>query len=114
MIYFVQVEEDGPIKIGFTSTPIAQKMAALKGTCPFPIRLLGVIQGDFRAESYIFWVLNRDRIHGEWFHPTDRVTTFVGTAVSPGFCCPRLNRVIHQPRHNWRQHFEESLNGPQS
>lgn len=71
-VYFIQ-RADGPIKIG-CAVDVFQRMASLQTASPEPLRLIGVmILGGYSMERRLHQALAADRIHGEWFAPTQRV-----------------------------------------
>lgn len=76
MIYFIQAEDGGPIKIGTT----ARLTVRLKELCKEAgdgLRVLAVIDGSYQEESK----LHRRFVHlrgvGEWFEPGDDLLGFI-------------------------------------
>ena len=69
MVYFIEVK-DGPIKIGYTSRSIGQRFKELQSGCPYPLKVLAVIdEGDLLMErrlheSYSLW---RVPFTNEWY-----------------------------------------------
>lgn len=78
MIYFIQAGEDGPIKIGRTSS-VPQRMANLQVGNPSPLRLLGCIpeEHEWHARFYGF------NVSGEWFEPRPSLLRFIGEYSVP-------------------------------
>lgn len=68
-VYFARVKEDGPVKIGFTDADPFERIAKLQGACPWPIALLGSIEGSVSTERAIHLHLSEHRMLGEWFQP---------------------------------------------
>jgi hypothetical protein len=83
-IYFIQARGDGPIKIGFTADNPRRRMVKIQSDCPWPVRLLGAIEGTVSQEKQIHLVLARYKTQGEWFEPT----TIVLAAVNLALECP--------------------------
>lgn len=82
-VYFAQIGEDGPIKIGFTQGEPLARIAALQTGCPWPIRLLGGVTGDVSDELALHQELAADSLCGEWFDPTPAVKLRVMQRLSP-------------------------------
>ena len=72
-IYFIGKEdsEDGPIKIGITTTSIQSRMRSLQTASPFKLKCFDYIAIDdgyaSRVEGILHRLLSKKRIHGEWF-----------------------------------------------
>lgn len=80
MIYFVQAEAGGLIKIGASDYP-ATRLRQIQSFCPIPLRLLGVVPG-IQHESATLEVdlhcrFHRFRAHGEWFEPTPGLLAYI-------------------------------------
>jgi hypothetical protein len=72
-VYFVRQSIDGPIKIGF-STDIRQRLRALSIVSPGgALEVLLVIRGTLRDEHELHLRHAVDRLHGEWFRPSEAV-----------------------------------------
>ena len=70
MIYFIQIEESGPIKVGYTFERTAiGRLGGLQVACPWRLILRGVIEGDETEELKILTYLAAHRMRGEWFEP---------------------------------------------
>lgn len=68
-VYFLQVGEDGPIKIG-TSEDVASRVAALRTASHAKLRLLAKVPGGIAEEHALHKRFARSRLEGEWFRPT--------------------------------------------
>lgn len=71
-IYFVQVGDDGPIKIGYSTNP-ARRLAALQASHPEVLHLIGLTQGSQLEEDRLHEQLAQWRIRGEWYAATAAV-----------------------------------------
>lgn len=76
MIYFVQQGPGGPIKIGFTSKPIAKRLADIQVHSPHPVTLLALIDGDKSIEALWHERFAARRMKGEWFMYTPEFEVF--------------------------------------
>lgn len=83
-IYFLQVGIDGPIKIGFTISPIKQRVRALQTISPHVLRWIGVFSGTRADERNSHRLLQNSSLRGEWFYPTVEVLAFI-REKSPDF-----------------------------
>lgn len=79
-IYFVQAGDEGPVKIG-TSKFVNERLATLQTHSPYPLRLIGTIEGD---EAKIHARFSHLRLHGEWFRPGDDLLEFINDEVPSG------------------------------
>lgn len=76
-IYFIQAEQGGLIKIGYSSNP-ANRLYNLQMYCPIPLKILATIKDAPQTkEGYIHFNLIKSRQHGEWFTPSIEVLVFM-------------------------------------
>jgi hypothetical protein len=71
-LYFVQISDDGPIKIGITVN-IRERLKTLQQACPWPLRIIGLTLEPTLLEATIHEALAEHRMLGEWFAPHDDV-----------------------------------------
>ncbi len=83
MIYFAQCGNDGPIKIGHTSSSLRSRITYLQVGCPWPIRVLGTMNGDETDEGRLLGKFSHIRMRGEWFRPEADLVAFVAANASP-------------------------------
>ena len=83
-IYFIQAQDNGPIKIGVTGDDPRKRMVKIQTDCPWPVRLLGAIEGTASQEKQIHLVLGRFKTQGEWFEPHPVVMAAVNLALECG------------------------------
>src|SRR6266851_612069 len=69
VIYFIRKGLNGPIKIGYTSSSVEQRIAQLQTGHHEKIYLLGTIPGSMSDEKAIHNELSEYNIQGEWFDP---------------------------------------------
>lgn len=87
-IYFLQVDDAGPIKIGVTDGPLRRRISDLQVGCPWPLRPLGELIGHPRLETVLHEHLSRYRISGEWFAPDPVVLETVSAVLEGRFEWP--------------------------
>ncbi len=94
-IYFLQMERSGFIKIGYTATDAAKRMAQLQTGQPDRIKLLGTMPGTMDDEKSIHRELSEYRVNGEWFIPeTVDIANHLIDKQGPWYLCrePEINR----------------------
>jgi len=77
LVYFVQAEGQGHIKIGTTKN-LARRIKVLRASSPVPLRLVGLLRGGRRLERLLhlaFAPLRRGRT--EWFEPGESLVSYV-------------------------------------
>lgn len=79
-VYFVQEGEDGPVKIGFTSSHIARRIYTLQSGNPRSLRLIGRFPAVPMVETRLHGMFSRTRIRGEWFEPSQELLVLAETA----------------------------------
>lgn len=91
-IYFIQAENDGPIKIGFTGRDPRKRMVKIQSDCPWRVKLLGAIEGTVSQEKQIHLLLAMFKTQGEWFEPHPVVLAAVREALNCGKAPSPLNK----------------------
>lgn len=83
-IYFIQVGEDGPIKIGMTRGNPLVRLASLQAGIPYELKLKAVIP-DVQAsvEMELHRCFRHLRIRREWFRPEHDLIAFIDTYALP-------------------------------
>jgi len=76
-IYFIQVDGGGPIKIGITGHDPRQRMVKIQSDCPWPVSLIGAVEGALEDEASLHQELSAFNTQGEWFSPTLEVLAAV-------------------------------------
>jgi hypothetical protein len=91
-VYFIQVGEDGPIKIGI-SDGVADRLAALQTTLPYELRVVAVIpRGDRAMEQDLHLRFRSHWIRGEWFVPHPELLLYIQIHGKP-FKPPIIRRA---------------------
>lgn len=76
-VYFIQVQPNGPIKIGTTMGNVAVRMKALQHASPHELKWIGYFPGTQKDELAAHHRLAGSRCRAEWFYPTREVLDFV-------------------------------------
>ncbi len=74
MIYFVR--SDRLVKIGYSADP-KRRMSNLGTASPYPLHLLGIMEGDKDLEMRLHMAFSRYRVNREWFLLTDDIADFI-------------------------------------
>lgn len=74
-VYFVQVGDTGPVKIGVTGD-VARRMAELQTGCAWQLRLLAVAPAAPHTEAEMHAKFAPARFRGEWFVPAPEIVRF--------------------------------------
>lgn len=73
--YFIQGEEGGPIKIGFTKNRPSERLTELQIGSPVKLRFVGFMRG--RREPELHRQFAHLRLHGEWFDNETELCDFI-------------------------------------
>ena len=84
-VYFIQNEDDGFIKVGYTERDVQLRLREWKHAIPHKLTLLGCIEASRSLESYLKNVLfypymvlpDHDIEETEWFYPAPQVLDFI-------------------------------------
>lgn len=76
VVYFIQAESGGPIKIGYTSD-IRTRVSSLSASSPTPLRVLATVPGGAAVERSLHLRFRRLRQHGEWFTPDADLIAYI-------------------------------------
>ena len=80
-LYFIQHDDDGPIKIGIAADP-ARRLESLQVGNPVALRLLAHRPGALELEMDLHRRLAAFRIRGEWFNAVPDVMAEVEKAAA--------------------------------
>lgn len=81
-VYFIQADESGPIKIGFTTGDPRHRLSALQAGNPAALKLLGAIKGSSAREREFHTTFAEWRLQGEWFQSHPAVLAGIEEALS--------------------------------
>lgn len=102
-VYFIQADENGPIKIGFTSDDPKRRLNQLQTGNAATLRLLGSIRADISRERQFHSDLAEWRLQGEWFEPHPTVLTSIEQALTteaPHDCGGKHCSFCHECQRN--------------
>lgn len=68
-VYFIQGENGGAIKIGFSKNPDS-RLRELQTSYPDMLKILCLVPGSYKAEKEYHENFKDIRLNGEWFKPT--------------------------------------------
>jgi len=75
-VYFVQEEDNGLIKIGYSKNP-NRRLKSLQINNPRKLNILKVIDGAMCRETYLHHRCSRFNAKGEWFHPHSELIDYI-------------------------------------
>jgi len=75
-LYFIRAGADGPVKIGVAADPW-KRLETLQIGNHEKLELLAICYSSVTEERLIHRILDGQRIHGEWFKPTDELMAAV-------------------------------------
>jgi hypothetical protein len=77
VVYFIQPECGGPIKIGYSSD-VRRRIEEFQPGCPYKLKpLLCVRGGTIFDEKKLHRKFEKHRLHGEWFKPVPEIFEFI-------------------------------------
>lgn len=65
-VYFIQAQEGGPVKIGWTVNP-HKRLKALQAASPYKLVIRYTLRGTQQLEHYLHERFASSRLEGEWF-----------------------------------------------
>jgi Meiotically up-regulated gene 113 len=83
-IYILQVENKGPIKVGFTQNDPAKRALAIQQASPYELSLLATFPASASEELELHRKLEPHRLRNEWYRPSEEVVSTLAA------CCPSL------------------------
>lgn len=114
-IYFIQVGDDGPIKIGHTiGSPLARLNAMQTGS-PYELRVIATIpDAPFSLEGELHRRFVHLRIRGEWFRPASEIEGCIremGRSWNPDVAMSSLVAKVNRDRELTKEERRRRLNG---
>ena len=107
MIYFIEMEKNGFIKIGYTTGNAERRMAQLQTGQPLKLKLLGTIPGEREGEIGLHREFEEFRINGEWFIPNEYLITIIDEMIdnqTPWYYCRKLREFALE--REWKEVFK--------
>lgn len=108
MVYFVQGVDGGPIKIGYTTSMEADgRLAGLQCGSPVQLRVLHTVRGNQRLERELHVRFAVDRLHGEWFRPSDDLLYWLDCNGAPeALVRAQRSDIEHSLERPWVAHVD--------
>lgn len=82
VIYFVQAENGGPVKVGYAQD-LAARLVGLQTSHPEKLVVIATMTGDESTERELHARFAHLRVRGEWFSPGADLMAFVRSLASP-------------------------------
>lgn len=96
-VYFVRpIGMEGPVKIGCTSEPV-KRLKQLMLMSPFPLEIVAMFPGDESDEAAMQGMFAGQRLHGEWFAASDRLTALIAS-IQQGDPIDRLSSEYQEAK----------------
>jgi hypothetical protein len=76
-VYFLQIGDAGPIKIGFTYKSPFSRVKLHQQISPWELRWIGYYIGSLQNEAECHSKFDNARIRAEWFHPVKDLLAFI-------------------------------------
>lgn len=120
MIYFLQCEEAGPIKIGHTRGFVVGRLNQLQQSSPYRLRVIGLHDGAHADEQRLHKQFSEFRFRNEWFHPAEPIFKHIsengGLKIYDRLCRNDLSDAIcREAQRAWtaeqRRSFREMTSG---
>jgi hypothetical protein len=83
LVYFLQSEDGGPIKIGATND-VAKRIFELQTARADKLILLAAVSGDMMLERALHLHFASARVKGEWFSPVPELVKLINEATQSG------------------------------
>lgn len=103
-VYFARIGTDGPIKIGYTDRAPPRRITGLQCGCPWPISLIGHIEGNRAREIFLHAHLADYRMEGEWFAAHPVVLEAVAAVIAGRFSWTILSNGAAKAGHFGGRH----------
>lgn len=107
-IYFVEIEKEKMIKIGFTAGMVERRIAQLQTGQPLKLTLLGTIPGDRKAEAGLHLEFAKNRRNGEWFISEPEMIGTIQYLISgqlPWYFCKEKAILLKRMEACWETAF---------
>lgn len=78
LIYFIQSEKDGPIKIGYTKAQsVEHRISELQTAHPYKLICLATCDGSMFIERLLHQKFEQYQLLGEWFEPCEELLELI-------------------------------------
>jgi hypothetical protein len=102
-VYFMQIGDDGPIKIGFTKN-IRHRLSVVQIGNPALVRLIAVTDGGRAKEFELHNRFKKYRLYGEWFEPNQELLEYISQFKPLNIVSSDFQKPIKRgnENHNWK------------
>jgi Meiotically up-regulated gene 113 len=76
VVYFLQAEGTGRIRIGISRRPL-ERIKEIRAGSSETLRLVAMIRGGKDKEAFLHDLFADARIHGEWFEATPDLVSYI-------------------------------------
>lgn len=97
-VYFAHAVGTELVKIGFTGGDPAERLRGLQTGCPHRLELIAVIPGGESDEGRWHEDYAADRVNGEWFRLTPRLTVAIAVHATWAAISPPVRAVPAAPQ----------------
>ncbi len=87
--YFIQQENGGNIKIGFTTQKPEKRLANLQTGSAYPLRIVGLLKGN--KESKLHQKFSDIRVKGEWYKNNEELVDYIKSNSLKGYDEPLVS-----------------------
>lgn len=93
-VYFITMEPDEFVKIGFTKSHPRSRLDTLQTGCPQPLRLMAYFPATMEDERRLHMTFDELRFRGEWFVVQDKLDDLI--AYMGDFFDPQCTREFFE------------------
>lgn len=83
-VYFIQPENGGPIKIGYSKN-VKNRLTTLQTSNAYKLVVIGEVNAPMVAEQKLHMYLKHAKTYGEWFEPDEIVLETIKKCLEHGF-----------------------------
>jgi Meiotically up-regulated gene 113 len=95
VVYFLQVGDDGPVKIGCTTNNVHGRIRSAQRSSPEKLNFLAAIDGGYELEAALHVYFVEKRMNGEWFDITTReVSEVIGFVLNKDFASKETEPTV--------------------
>jgi len=76
-VYFIQADNGGPIKIGYTEEDPVRRAASLQTGNPYRLTVLAWVWAPKSKEAELHKQFSAARLEGEWFSPVPELLALI-------------------------------------
>jgi len=119
-VYFLQVEKNGPVKIGFTEGIVYSRVKSLQQSSPHELHWIGAYIALPVEEKRLHHLFDAHHLRAEWFKPHYTILDYI-QIVSPDFgrdkyieqhfrisLQKKIREACSHKRLDWFPHFAEA------